>query len=160
MKTNTAELPREVTVNKDQGLYVIPCGEGRTAGYTCLGFENADRKARAVLAWLNLSADGMLEPGTIEHYRQYEAMMQTGAQWNAKTGKRCDAELTPELIGLEGKRVEVTTPAGDKSRFYVGKSTGWMPCHLEIKTRASSGGCAVYFPKGATVRVIHGKERY
>lgn len=53
----------------------------------------------------------------------------------------CDlSDLTPQLRGLEGWRVEVEDMYGDVRRFIVGRSTGWRPCHLEIKTRRSSGG--------------------
>ncbi len=48
--------------------------------------------------------------------------------------------LTPQLIGLEGNRVEVETTYGERRRFWVGRSTGWKPCHLEVKLRTSSGG--------------------
>lgn len=50
--------------------------------------------------------------------------------------------LTPQLTGLEGKRVEVVTTYGERRRFWVGRSTGWRPCHLEVKLRTSSGGMA------------------
>ena len=50
--------------------------------------------------------------------------------------------LTTQLIGLEGWRVEVTDRYRKTWRFIVGVSTGWRPCHLEIKTRRSSGGSA------------------
>ena len=56
-----------------------------------------------------------------------------------------------------GERVEVTwkkdwaedysgydQPDGlNRTRFYVGKSTGWKPVYLEIKNRNSSGGAAI-----------------
>lgn len=48
--------------------------------------------------------------------------------------------MTPQLNGLEGWRVEVTRVDGSKARFYVGRSTGWRPCHLEVATRRSLGG--------------------
>jgi hypothetical protein len=48
--------------------------------------------------------------------------------------------LTPELVGLEGWRVEAIDPNGEKRRFIVGRSTGWRPCHLEIANVRSSGG--------------------
>lgn len=51
-----------------------------------------------------------------------------------------NANLTPQLIDHEGWRVEVVTTYGETRRFYVGKSTGWQPCHLEIKRRDSLGG--------------------
>lgn len=50
------------------------------------------------------------------------------------------SDLTPQLTGLEGWRVEVVTTYGETRRFIVGKSTGWKPCHLEIARRDSTGG--------------------
>jgi hypothetical protein len=49
--------------------------------------------------------------------------------------------LSPQLRGYEGYRVEVS---GEhyKYRFIVGRSTGWKPVHLEIKTKRSHGGGA------------------
>lgn len=75
----------------------------------------------------------------------------TQERWNAMTPAQRDAardnsDLTPQLIGLEGWRVEVLAPdrstvSGFKPRrFIVGRSTGWKPCHLEISTRRSFGG--------------------
>ena len=61
--------------------------------------------------------------------------------------------LSPQLVGLEGWRVEVETMGGEKRRFIVGRSTGWRPCSLEIKTaRSSDGRCAEREYK--TVRVL------
>ena len=65
--------------------------------------------------------------------------------WNRMTPAQRDAErdpsgLTPQLVGLEGWRVEVATTYGETRRFIVGRSTGWRPCHLEIARRDSSGG--------------------
>ena len=51
-----------------------------------------------------------------------------------------DDRLTPQLVGLEGWRVEVVTTYGKTRRFIVGRSTGWTPIHLEIPRRDSSGG--------------------
>lgn len=48
--------------------------------------------------------------------------------------------LSPQLSGLEGKRIEVVTTYGETRRFWVGKSTGWKPIHLEVKTSRSVGG--------------------
>jgi hypothetical protein len=57
-----------------------------------------------------------------------------------KDTARNNSGLTKQLVGLEGWRVEVTDDGGNKWRFIVGKSTGWRPCHLEVKTRRSKGG--------------------
>lgn len=139
------------SIKKEQCLYVIKCGPG----FTTLGFDYADSRARAVANWLG-RAD--LTPparkGTKRAYKAYLAAMKAGAEYSKVTGKRCNFELIPALVAFERKRVEVTLPTGEKSRFIVGKSSGWMPCHLEIKRRDSIGGCCVYFPAGSTVRAV------
>jgi hypothetical protein len=71
-----------------------------------------------------------------------------------KTGKRCDAELSQQLTGLEGRRVEVVDQYGETRRFIVGRSTGWIPVHLEIKTRRSMGGSAVCGAPFKSVRLV------
>jgi hypothetical protein len=75
-------------------------------------------------------------------------MEMTQAIWNSLTPAQKDtvrdnSGLTPQLIGLEGWRVEVVDADGTRKRFQVGKSTGWRPCHLEISRRNAFGGfCA------------------
>jgi hypothetical protein len=74
-------------------------------------------------------------------------MAMTQEKWNCMTHaekeKVCDlSDLSPQLTGLEGRRVEVTTTEGQKRRFIVGRSTGWKPIHLELPRRDSSGGVA------------------
>ena len=69
----------------------------------------------------------------------------TSAKWESlsygeRKAIRSDAGLSPQLIGLEGYRVEVVTTYGETRRFIVGRSTGWIPCHLEIARRSSYGG--------------------
>jgi hypothetical protein len=45
------------------------------------------------------------------------------------------------------------TDYGERRRFYVGRSSGWIPCHIERKLRTSTGGVGAdkYY---ASVRVI------
>lgn len=69
----------------------------------------------------------------------------TQAIWSAMTPAQRDAirdnsDLTPQLVGLEGARVEVETEGGSVYRFQVGKSTGWRPCHLALHNSRSHGG--------------------
>jgi hypothetical protein len=126
------------SINTDQRLYVMPCA----GGFSCYGFDVLDAKAAAVAAWLGVAAPTST-PGTREHFQDCADVMASGALRHADTGARCPADLTPALIGLEGWRVEVLDAYGERRRFIVGKSTGWMPCHLEIARRNSSGGGAV-----------------
>lgn len=70
----------------------------------------------------------------------------TQERWNSFTPAernrlRSNDGLTKQLIGLEGWRVEVETDmTREKRRFIVGRSSGWIPCHIELKTRYSTGG--------------------
>lgn len=84
----------------------------------------------------------------------------TQEKWSALTTKQRmemrEPNWTPQLVGLEGCRVEVVDRYGEKRRFWVGRSTGWKPIHLEIKTKRSAGG----FPADleyVSVRVIRGR---
>jgi hypothetical protein len=63
------------------------------------------------------------------------------------------SDLTKQLIGLEGKRVEAITLYGEKLRFWVGKSTGWKPIHLEVLRSNSIGGTGAH-KKYQSVTVI------
>jgi hypothetical protein len=135
-----------ISLNQEQQLYVI----GSCGGYSCLGFDVAERKICQIWNWLCREGDfpsnleGELystKPGTLARYEFYMKLCDEGHNFSRKTGKRCEEELSPQLIGLEGHRVEITEEGGDKPRrFIVGKSTGWMPVHLEIAKRNSSGG--------------------
>jgi hypothetical protein len=142
------------SINTEQRLYVMPCGDG----FTCCGFDVLDRNAHAVARYAH-AAPPTAAPGTVEHFEQCAAIMDAGARYSAETRTRDGSDLTPALLGLEGRRVEVTMPDGERRRFWVGKSTGWRPCHLEIATRRSHGGGAVYFPPGSIVRVVSTDRR-
>lgn len=54
-----------------------------------------------------------------------------------------ESGLHPQLIGFEGGRVEVITMDGAKRRFWVSRSSGWRPCHIERKLRTSHGGVGI-----------------
>lgn len=143
-------MAKQVTVNKDQELYVIPAGHG---GYSCLGFEYAEARRLKVLAWIGRKPEPV-KVGTLEAYYAYNNAMMEGLAHHDATGQRCPAELVPELVRHEGRRVEIVDSYGEARRFIVGKSSGWMPCHLEIERRNSLGGCAVSGAPFKSVRVI------
>ena len=126
---------QRVTINRKQRLYVIE----HDKGYTCCGYDYAERLRVGVLDWLGKECEPMRK-GSLKHYFSYREAMALGAAHHAATGQRCNAELVPQLEGREGQRVEVIDCYNDKRRFIVGKSTGWLPCHLEIKRRDSTGG--------------------
>lgn len=122
-----------VTVNNEQRLFVIPCSNG----YSCLGFDVLSDKCKALRKEMELPESTFLT-GTIEAYNEYAETVNLAR----KTGKRYSCELHPKLIGLEGFRVQCEI-YGEKVRFNVGKSTGFMPCHLQINNARSLGGFAI-----------------
>lgn len=143
------KVKSEVSLNDEQGLYVIKI----STGYSCHGYDVVYRLATGIAKWLG--KDIVIEgPGTLAAYEQYTQLCAEGFEYNRKTLKRCEIELVPELKGLEGKRVEVVDNYGETRRFIVGRSTGWMPCHLEISRRNSSGGPAVMGSPFKSVRVV------
>ena len=150
MKPNTQTNSLH-SINLEQGLYIIKCG----TGYTCLGFDFAHNLAVKLAEWLKRPELAPTAPlGTAEHWSQYGDARDAANAYCVAHDVRCPVELDARLIGLERKRVEVTSPDGGKTRFWVGKSTGWMPCHLAISRRTSRSGGPAYIPTDATIRVV------
>ena len=147
-------MKKTMTINKEQGLFVIHSG----GGWSCLGFEVCRKRHDSLAAELGKTPFvGSLnnKRHLARLYRQYNQLCKEAAAKHKATGWRSKSQLTPELIGLEGKRVEVITSWGEVERFYVGKSTGFIPCHLAIKRKDSTGGCAVVGSPFKSVRVLY-----
>lgn len=119
-----------ISTDQKTRLFSIPCG----GGFSFLGFDIERRQTAAICKELNRPAP-VAAPGTLEAWAEHEAAIEAARQ----TGKRLTCGLHPRLIGLEGKRVECTI-YGEKVRFIVGKSTGFIPCHLQIERRGNTGG--------------------
>ena len=60
---------------------------------------------------------------------------------------------TPQLKGLEGARVEVSTLEGETRRFIVGSSAGRVRISIELADRRSRFGSAAA-PSYVSVRLI------
>lgn len=134
-----------VSVNSPQALFVIPSG----SGYSCLGFDVCERRRERYAHALGVKLDPQPR-GSLDQYASYHELLVRVCSLPA----RCDADLCPQLIGLEGKRVEVVTHYGETRRFWVGKSTGVLPIHLEISRRNSMSGSAASETGYKSVRVV------
>ena len=77
-------------------------------------------------------------------YDLYLELSEKARLYWVETGRKLNVEINAQLANYHGKRVEVTQD-GQKERFWVGKSTGWCPTLLRIKTRRSMGGDAISF---------------
>lgn len=144
----------KIRINRKQRLFVLPVNGG---GYSCLGFDVCEERLRG------LATEMKVQPvphrkGTRAADRAYEQLVELARQRNQATGWRSESELTPQLLGLEGKRVEIVDCWEQKRRFYVGKSTGFIPVHLEIARRDSSGGPAVMGAPFKSLRIVAGSR--
>lgn len=143
--------------NFEERTYYIRCDDG----YSCLGFEVCQKWTEGIAKWLGIFPPPVNIVGTAQYYAEYLRLCQLGERKHANTGLRCNALLHPDLIGLEGKLVEVTQQ-NEKRRFVVGKSTGWMPTHLELdlndlveaQENYPIGGSAVSVTSYDFIRVI------
>jgi hypothetical protein len=149
--------PTTIKINPDyfgpgNGLYVTPAGKG----YTTLGFDWVMQLAHALAAELDRWDLTPLpaERGNLAAYDKYAALVELARQRHVATGWRSKSGLTAQLVGLEAKRIEVVDYHGERRRFQVGRSTGWIPCHLEIARRNSTGGPAVTGTPFRSVRVV------
>ncbi len=140
-------------IDEAQRLYVLH--EGR--GFSCLGFDVIDRRARAMAEEVIKRGEGTIEnmrvwlallddtanyaKGTPEHYAVC-ANIYDYAQINASVFGQLSCGLHPALVGYEGKRITCLLN-GERKRFNVGRSTGWVPCHLAVHNRRSRGGDAI-----------------
>ena len=144
-----------VKINRQQRLFVIPAGND---GFSCLGFDVCEQRLSGLAN--ELRVDPMAHRrGTRSAYRAYQHLLELARQKNQTTGWRSQSELTRELLGLEGKRVEIVDRYGETRRFYVGRSTGFVPVHLEISRRDSTGGPAVAGAPFKSLRIINGMSR-
>ena len=66
------------------------------------------------------------------------------------------SDLSPQLRGLEGQRVEVVTLDGVPRTFWVGISTGWRPIHSEVAALSATSGSRAA-KQYQSVRVIQTK---
>ncbi len=144
-----------VTPNRKTRLYTIDHGKF----VTCLGFDVAFNKLKALHAELSpMVAKPLPEmpkyKGTMKVYNTLSKLQKIAQEIHKTHGIAFKCELTSQLIGLEGKRVEVVDRYGDKRRFKVGRSTGWLPCHIELSNSRSSGGGAVTGAPFQSVRLV------
>jgi len=143
-----------ISINRQQKLFVLPVNGG---GYSCLGFDVCEERMRGLATEMNVQPQPHRK-GTRAAYAAYTQLVDLACQRNQATGWRSQSELTSQLMGLEGKRVEVVDCWEQKRRFYVGKSAGFIPVHLEIARRNSSGGPAVMGTPFKSICVVSGSR--
>ena len=156
MSDQTAVLDQDVVrISTNNDLYVISSEEG----VSTLGFHVCDRWSAALCGFL-LGLDARIrlpapaDIGTLEHYARYRELCRLAQEQCRERGRFCPILLEPQLVGLEGKKVEVKDRYGDTRRFVVGRSSGWMPVHIELERARDIGGPPVMGTPFQKVRVL------
>ena len=126
-------------VNTEQKLYVIESGNG----YSCWGFKVLFNKVNRLALEYNRVDLRVKYLGTKKVYTNYLKLLKIAEKRFKTENYKSKSDLIPEFIGKEGKRVEVVTSYNEKQRYIIGKSSGFIPCHLEIKKGNSIGGGSV-----------------
>lgn len=91
---------------------------------------------------------------SIESYHIYKKLVDFVFFKNAKSGWRSSAELVPGLVKWERQRVEIEYDWGETERGIVGKSTGWIPCHILLKKKNSIGGAGIHISSIKEIKLI------
>lgn len=118
----------QLKIDKQKGLYVLTKG----LGVFPIGIGLLAKRAKALAQWMGI-AEPKSEEGTPEHYTECMAMMDKGQLHAKRTGLKCTGNLNAQLVGYEGERVSVVDSAGQHRSFWVARTLGWMPGHLEIE---------------------------
>ena len=139
-----------VTLNADQKLYVIACGDG----HSCLGFDNAHDHADQIAGRLEEPAlafgDG--DHGTLQGYAKYRAAIEAWGHSRLREqtyfDPATDPQVAPVLERCRHNRRTVRLMLGDTGRCWlsqfdvvgrIGRSTGMLKVPLLIEGDASGG---------------------
>ncbi|RYU64350.1 hypothetical protein [Aliivibrio finisterrensis] len=148
-----------ITLNREQKLYVM---RHQNKSFSCLGFDVVANRIDEMHEFFTTKQNMVLpakpiRKGTMKAYNFYNLLVDLARGLYKEKGIKTPTELSAQLNGLEGKQVEVVDCYGETRRFYVGRSTGFIPCHLEISHHNSSGGGAVTGTPFKRVTVISAK---
>jgi hypothetical protein len=140
----------EVTINKEQRLYVIKC----VGGFTTLGFDVVKRKVDALEKEFNVPRTNY-RVGMMPIYKRYLELVDYARVRFEQDKKQTNIDLNPILLPYVGKRISCVNSEGFKEVFSVGKSTGYIPCLLQLHNNNSSGGwCISVDAKYTNIQVI------
>lgn len=137
------------SIDQSQRLYILKYDYG----VSCLGFDVCQRISTFLANELG-EIVSLYGKGTKEAFEEYERLLSLGKAKHEKTGWKSQAELTRQLTPFYGYKVEIVDCNNEKRKFIVGKSGGWMPCHIELQNVNSKSGPAVYGAPFKSVKTI------
>ena len=144
-----------VTLNTEQGLYVIPCGDG----YSCLGFDNARGHADQIAAQLDRPdlAFAAGDYGSLDGYAKYQAAINAWEHSRLTQQTYFDPGTDPKAARAldncrrDGRKVRLVLGDTATGRCWldehdvvghIGRSTGSLKVPLLIEP-GEDGGAAI-----------------
>ena len=138
----------QVSIDRENRLYSFLLPNG---GWSCLGFDVVEKRSQRLADWLRKQGVYVLTPesgtpGTHYAYTIYEERVEMARQLWIDRNIKCDIDLDIRLARYyESKeRIEILYEGEAPERCYVGKSLGWMPCYILLKTKRSISGGSFY----------------
>lgn len=128
---------REVTVNAEQRLFVIPCGDG---GCTAFGFDNCFRDATHLAKLLDLTPPSPEAVGTLNQYQFYRQLC---ARYAARPDLNRQTWFTPGTPLAVQAILEKAWQSRGRFRLFLGdRETGepWLGEHAVVGTISRSLG--------------------
>lgn len=164
----TTSSPK-VTLNDEQKLYVIPCGEG----FTCYGYQNCFEQVLELSMRLSMDPPDEADLGTLEMYNRYRELLDHVAKNNINLGTWYGLK-TPlavrhvlESARRSGSRIRIFLGDKDTGRCWndeydvigrVGRSTGILKSPLMISRRNSTGGGAILCDCIIRIQAVYDKR--
>jgi len=125
-------------------------------GFSCLGFDVLERRGNRLAKELGVRINFTEIPNGEYKYNKFSQLEDLAHKRFTETGCCCECELHPKFIPFMGERVETIFENGEKERFRVGRSTGWIPCLLRLhNSRSRSGGTIDRDEKVLSVRQVY-----
>ena len=122
-----------ITVDTEKRMYDVPYST--LSGSSRLPFEGVERRVNQFTEWLlerNYTLPPIPECGTVAYYVYQEELMDIAYVHCQSTGEKFLTWLKPELIGYEGKTIEVVDKLGETQRFKLGVIGEWALQHVRI----------------------------
>lgn len=126
----------ELTLNFKHQAFTVPSGRGSIT----LGFSECKRRTQAIADHYERQDLAPTEYGTAIAYFEYVKAVNYAEAEYRRTGQPCPVDLNTQLEGLEGRKVEAVTHNGERREFWVARSTGWRPSHLEASEPGAKAG--------------------
>jgi hypothetical protein len=144
---NNHSLELRITRNEADALYVIQTSESVTMyGYDVvlrdIDLMFTELAGRRALPEEYIDNAPIPVRGSMEAWDLRVILMDQLKAVCAEQGEQAIFNLSPQLLGLEGWRVQALTKYNETRRFIVGRSSGWAPCHIELARSNSNDGPA------------------